>query len=706
MKHSLKKLISSLLTVIMVFGVLTVAPFTVNAASFTPRTTAPDSSNAYYYSSNPFYQSGYGMPNCTCYAYGRAYELLGSKPRLSTGNAGEWWWYNKNNGIYSYGSTPKLGAIACWDKYDQYQGHVAVVEAIDGNSVTISESHYRSTFFDTRTITANSSNYLTSMRFLGYIYIGDFDTNPPDPVDLGTDFFALIMNKAIWKPLTVEQNKNVDIKCGKYYDCPDQIWKFERQSDGSYKIISASNQDCLDVDGASTSPGANVQAFVDHGHDAQRWYVIERNGGVVLKSKISNCVLEVNGGNATDGTNVQMNIENDSDAQIFSIYKVDSNSFALNIGNDFTAPIFNLYHWLPIENDENNNVVIGHENGTANQVWRFLRQTDGSYKIVSCLDGKCLDVQGASYEGGANVQVFTDHSHDAQRWYIFSYNGGYMLQSKLSGLFLDLYQCIPDEGNNIDLWSRNYSESQIFSFYNGEECKLSSPVLNVNVDSKNIKFSWNNVYGENYYNLRIWNEKHWENDSYLNLWNIPANKTETDIQLPAGNFEAYVDTGNYYDVRMSNVVSFTVKPKINTRIMNNKSVVFNWDEVLKAKSYNLEIINKSNNGVISKNNLTENSFITFLDSGKYSVRIISDNNVVSDSMDFEIEYKDQLIGDVNSDGIVSIADATELQKYLANIVDFDDEQLAVADTNGDGSVSIADATQIQKYLAQLIPSLG
>ena len=157
---------------------------------------------------------------------------------------------------------------------------------------------------------------------------------------------------------------------------------------------------------------------------------------------------------------------------------------------------------------------------------------------------------------------------------------------------------------------------------------------------------------------------------------------------------------------MSNVVSFTVKPKINTRIMNNKSVVFNWDEVLKAKSYNLEIINKSNNGVISKNNLTENSFITFLDSGKYSVRIISDNNVVSDSMDFEIEYKDQLIGDVNSDGIVSIADATELQKHLANIIDFDDEQLAVADTNGDGSVSIADVTQIQKYLAQLIPSLG
>ena len=75
-------------------------------------------------------------------------------------------------------------------------------------------------------------------------------------------------------------------------------------------------------------------------------------------------------------------------------------------------------------------------------------------------------------------------------------------------------------------------------------------------------------------------------------------------------------------------------------------------------------------------------------------------------VNFEPDMPSALIGDVNNDGIVSIADATTLQKYLANIVDFDDKQLAVADTNGDGSVSIADATQIQKYLANIIPSLG
>lgn len=698
MSKHIKKSLSVFLSAVILIGIFVVMPISASAIT----QSEFDNKLNFLRSQYPNYSTWYGSfdGGSQCYGFARlvGYNVFGSYPSswsrvYSISNV-------KKGDILQYGNTSG-------------NGHTVFVTNVSGDTITFVDCNGNGNYSGSSYVrscgikwdnTINKYSNMFGKYGFSYLLSSPDITNPVDKptdnyVDIGTDFFALIMNKAMWKPLTVEQNKNVDIKCGKYYDCPDQIWKFERQSDGSYKIISASNQDCLDVDGASTSPGANVQAFVDHGHDAQRWYVIERNGGVVLKSKISNCVLEVNGGNATDGTNVQMNIENDSDAQIFSIYKVDSNSFALNIGNDFTAPIFNLYHWLPIENDENNNVVIGHENGTANQVWRFLRQTDGSYKIVSCLDGKCLDVQGASYEGGANVQVFTDHSHDAQRWYIFSYNGGYMLQSKLSGLFLDLYQCIPDEGNNIDLWSRNYSESQIFSIYNGEECKLSSPVLNVNVDSKNIKFSWNNVYGENYYNLRIWNEKHWENDSYLNLWNIPANKTETDIQLPAGNFEAYVDTGNYYDVRMSNVVSFTVKPKINTRIMNNKSVVFNWDEVLKAKSYNLEIINKSNNGVISKNNLTENSFIIFLDSGKYSVRIISDNNVVSDSMDFEIEYKDQLIGDVNRDGKISVNDVTELQMYISQSKDFSDEQKMLADYNQDGVIDVLDVTDIQQLIA-------
>lgn len=65
-----------------------------------------------------------------------------------------------------------------------------------------------------------------------------------------------------------------------------------------------------------------------------------------------------------------------------------------------------------------------------------------------------------------------------------------------------------------------------------------------------------------------------------------------------------------------------------------------------------------------------------------------------------------LLGDVNADNKINITDATEIQKYLVQLVNFDDTQKSVADTNGDGKVNITDVTQIQKYIAQLVTLLG
>ena len=56
-------------------------------------------------------------------------------------------------------------------------------------------------------------------------------------------------------------------------------------------------------------------------------------------------------------------------------------------------------------------------------------------------------------------------------------------------------------------------------------------------------------------------------------------------------------------------------------------------------------------------------------------------------------------GDVNGDGNISIDDVTDIQKYLATIVDFTNEQVSLADVDKDGKVSIDDVTLIQKYLA-------
>lgn len=105
----MKKAIIALIS-LLIFCI--VFPSTVSAESarshYKPRLTAPTSDNAYYNSKlNRYSQTGYGMPNCVAYAYGRVYEMNGKAPKITHGNAGEWWSINKQGGYYKYGSKPK-----------------------------------------------------------------------------------------------------------------------------------------------------------------------------------------------------------------------------------------------------------------------------------------------------------------------------------------------------------------------------------------------------------------------------------------------------------------------------------------------------------------------------------------------------------------------------------------------------------------------
>lgn len=77
---------------------------------------------------------------------------------------------------------------------------------------------------------------------------------------------------------------------------------------------------------------------------------------------------------------------------------------------------------------------------------------------------------------------------------------------------------------------------------------------------------------------------------------------------------------------------------------------------------------------------------------------------VPKQVEFRLEYWDfspqYQIGDTNLDGNITISDVTEIQRHLAELIHFSDEQLTLADTNGDGKIDIGDATHLQKYLAE------
>ena len=60
-----------------------------------------------------------------------------------------------------------------------------------------------------------------------------------------------------------------------------------------------------------------------------------------------------------------------------------------------------------------------------------------------------------------------------------------------------------------------------------------------------------------------------------------------------------------------------------------------------------------------------------------------------------------IYGDVNSDSIISVKDASAIQKHLAKLSKLTGDNLAKADANGDNIVNIKDATIVQKYIAKL-----
>ena len=165
-------------------------------AEFTPRLTSSGMwQSKYWYSDNPFEASGYGLPNCTAYAYGRIYELTGSKPTyLSLGNAGDWFGHNQTEGKCECGYVPRLGAIACWSEPGK-GGHVAVVEQINADgSFVISQSGYQrplssyppdmSKYFWTNTCDGETkkASWMDTYVFQGFIYCPNLST-PTYPTD-------------------------------------------------------------------------------------------------------------------------------------------------------------------------------------------------------------------------------------------------------------------------------------------------------------------------------------------------------------------------------------------------------------------------------------------------------------------------------------------------------------------------------------------
>lgn len=239
-------------------------------------------------------------------------------------------------------------------------------------------------------------------------------------------------------------------------------------SDGDYHIVSALNQNKgVDVNEAKTANGTNIQLWNNIDYSTQvftvKWL---GNGFYSIRQRSSGKSLDVHGSGRNWGTNVELYTYNETSNQQWVIRQTNNpqyfqivsrcNGLALDVNGGSDANGTNIQVW-------------GSHNENS-QKWKFIAAgdnvgktlSDGNYEIVSALDNsKCLDVVGNGSANNTNVDLWTRHHGNNQRWKVkYLGSGYYTITSLASGKNLDMYENRQVAGTNIGIYSVNNANSQ------------------------------------------------------------------------------------------------------------------------------------------------------------------------------------------------------------------------------------------------------
>lgn len=281
------------------------------------------------------------------------------------------------------------------------------------------------------------------------------------PVDLGTNFIAEVTSVVSCMNL---QSDATNVTLNKKDNVSPQIWRFELQDDGSYIIVNQYTGKAIDVYKALSLAGTNVQTYAYGLKPNQKWYVTKGSQGYVLAPQCSSrCVLDITGNGASNGANVQLDTHTgDLYSQQFNINIISELYIEyvkpVSIGDDFRGSIRFADGAYAALSSTGNNLAIGSDCTDAHAIWRFARQADGSYEIISTHNGTAIDVSGNGTANGTNVSTYTRHDGANQRWFIFAKEGKYILSpASARGQALNVDGGATSTGTNLHLW-RGYAE--------------------------------------------------------------------------------------------------------------------------------------------------------------------------------------------------------------------------------------------------------
>ena len=94
------------------------------------------------------------------------------------------------------------------------------------------------------------------------------------------------------------------------------LWVIYMNNDGTVKLINPKSGKALDVSGAGTAAGTNVQLWTDNETNAQKWRIESLGDGIYkLINPHSGKVLDVKNGGTSEEMNLQIWSDNDMPTQ-------------------------------------------------------------------------------------------------------------------------------------------------------------------------------------------------------------------------------------------------------------------------------------------------------------------------------------------------------------------------------------------------------
>ncbi len=184
-------------------------------------------------------------------------------------------------------------------------------------------------------------------------------------------------------------------------------------------------------------------------------------------------------------------------------------------------------------------------------------------------------------------------------------------------------------------------------------------------------------------------------------------KLKSNAPLVNAMWEMSYDTSKlqYVSAAMPNVQNFNAEENTPGLVKGNFSTT-NFCNFTTEKDFVKITFKVTGSGTTSTTFNLNTLGVRYANSNRYPVDHGSAQTVsgVTVTKSTEIKGSSVVLGDVNNDGFITVADATLVQKHAAEMVTLTDDAYAAADTNKDGFITVADATLIQKFAAEMIDS--